>query len=94
MSDQAKKTTDHDTIKKWVEERNGSPAAVKATSSKDETGILRIDFPGYSGEHSLKHITWEEFFDKFEKEKLAFLYQDNLKSGEESRFVKLVDRNS
>ncbi len=94
MSDQSKKTTDHNTIKKWVEERNGSPAAVKATNTKDETGILRINFPGYSGEDSLKHISWEEFFAKFDKENLAFLYQENLSSGEESRFFKLVDRNS
>ncbi len=93
MSNQSKKTTDHNEIKKWVEERDGKPAAVKATNSKNETRILRIDFPGYSGEDSLKHISWEEFFEKFDKENLAFLYQENLSRGEESRFFKLVDRN-
>ncbi len=94
MSGESKKTTDHNTIKKWTEERNGKPATVKATKNENETGILRIDFPGYTGEDSLEHISWEEFFEKFDKEKLAFLYQDNVKSGEESRFFKLVDRNS
>jgi hypothetical protein len=94
MSSESKKTTDYNTIKKWTEERNGKPAAVKATISENETGILRIDFPGYSGEESLEHISCEEFFEKFEKKKLAFLYQDNVKSGEESRFFKLIDRDS
>jgi len=57
MSSESKKTTDYNTIKKWTEERNGKPVAVKATISENETGILRIDFPGYSGEESLEHIS-------------------------------------
>jgi hypothetical protein len=35
---------------------------------------------------------WEEFFEKFEEAGLAFLYQDTLKSGEQSRFFKFVQR--
>ncbi len=43
-------TTDHETIRKWVEERGGYPASVKGTPEKGErAGLLRIDFPGYSG---------------------------------------------
>ncbi len=90
----SKKTTDHNTIKKWVEERNGKPSTVIATKTDGEPGILRIDFPGYSGEDSLEEISWDEFFDKFEKENLAFLYQEELKNGKESRFFKFIDRNS
>jgi len=73
---EAKATTDHQKIKRWVEGRGGKPAAVKGTSSGDDPGVLRIDFPGYTGEESLREISWEQFFDKFEKEHLAFLYQD------------------
>jgi hypothetical protein len=52
---QSKSTTDHDEIRQWAEARNGRPAVVKSTRGKgDETGILRIDFPGYSGSESLK----------------------------------------
>lgn len=91
MSD-AKQTTDHAKIRKWVEERGGVPAAVKGTGSGDDPGVLRIDFPGYSGEESLRQITWEEFFDKFEKERLAFLYQEETNDGSESRFSKLTNR--
>jgi hypothetical protein len=94
MAGESLVTTDHNKIKRWVEERNGKPAAVKATHNKGETGILRINFPGYSGEDSLDDISWDEFFKKFDDENLAFLYQDKLKSGEESRFFKFVDRNN
>lgn len=88
----AQKTTDHDTIKQWVESRGGHPASVKQTSDNDDVGVIRIDFPGYSGEDSLEQISWDEFFDKFESSNLAFLYQDELKSGDESRFCKIVSR--
>lgn len=94
MAGEANLTTDHDKIKKWIEDRGGKPSTVKSTKNTTETGILGIDFPGYSGEESLQEISWEEFFKKFDKENLAFLYQDELKSGEESRFFKLVNKNS
>lgn len=93
MSD-AKATTDHEKIRSWVEERGGKPAAVKGTGSGNDPGVLRIDFPGYSGEESLIQITWKEFFDKFERERLAFLYQEETAAGSESRFSKLTNRES
>ena len=92
MGQAAKATTDHDTIKRWVEERGGSPASVRATSDGDP-GILRIDFPGFSGEESLQHMTWDRFFEWFERNNLAFLYQEDVNGGE-SRFNKFVDRDS
>jgi len=85
-------TTDHDKIKRWVEERGGRPAAVKGTGKGGDPGVLRIDFPGYTGDESLMPITWEQFFEKFEKERLAFLYQEETKEGGESRFSKLTNR--
>lgn len=91
MSD-AKTTTNHEQIKSWVEERGGHPARVKGTNSKSTSGILLIDYPGYSGTQTLEAITWDEFFQGFEENKLAFLYQDETKAGEESRFSKLVNR--
>jgi hypothetical protein len=84
-------TTDHDTIRKWVEERGGNPATVKNTSGNG-VGILRIDFPGYSGEESLEEISWEDFFAKFDESGLAFLYQEQTSNGGESRFNKFVSR--
>ena len=95
MASSSNVTTDHKKIRKWVEERGGHPATVKGTESgKDDVGILRIDFPGYSGEGKLEEISWEEFFAKFDESELAFLYQDKTADGKESRFNKLVSRNN
>ncbi len=94
MAGQSKTTTDPDEIRRWAEERGGRPSTVKRTSGEDDAGILRIDFPGYSGETSLEEITWEEFFEKFEEKNLAFLYQDETKDGQQSRFFKLVNRQA
>jgi len=85
---ESKTTTNREEIRRWVEERGGHPARVK------DTEVLRIDYPGFSGEESLEQITWEEFFSGFEKNKLAFLYQDTLEGGETSRFSKLIERDS
>src|SRR5438094_86198 len=58
---EAQATTDHDLIRRWVEERGGSPACVKGTGGGGDTGMLRIDFPGYSGQESLRHIDWDQW---------------------------------
>ena len=88
MSDSSKTTTDHNTIKKWAEARDGKPASVKGTGKDDEAGLLRINFPGYA-EDNLEDISWDEFFQKFDEKKLAFLYQDE----KDSKFNKLVNRD-
>lgn len=77
-----------------MEERGGVPACVKTTGNKGDIGVLRIDYPGYGEDQKLQQIEWEEFFQKFDKEKLAFLYQDETADGEQSRFSKLINRNS
>jgi len=85
----ALRTTDHQTIQEWVEARGGHPAHVKRTGNDDQDpGILRIDYPGYSGEQSLAPLDWDAWFDAFEANQLAFLYQQDSKS----RFSKLVRR--
>ncbi len=94
MAGENNTTTDHEVIKRWTEEREGKPATVKDTAESGEPGMLRIDFPGNGEEQSLKEISWEEFFEKFEEKKLAFLYQEETSDGEESRFFKFVIRES
>lgn len=86
-------TTDHNEIKQWIEGRGGFPAVVRSTHEDEGSGILRVDFPGYSGEDSLERIEWDEFFEIFEDRDLAFLHQDKVKGGKESRFFKFVRRD-
>jgi len=90
MSD-AKFTTNHEEIRHWAEKRGGEPASVKGTGSKGEAGVLRLDFE--PKDESLDHISWEEFFDKFDEARLAFLYQEKTSDGKTSRFHKFVDRS-
>ena len=87
---EAKQTIDHDEIKRWAEARGGRPATVKGTEENgEEAGILRISF---RNDESLETIEWDEFFEKFEEEGLAFLYQEQTSDGSQSRFFKLVER--
>ncbi len=92
MPHAAKTTTNHKEIRKWVEERGGHPARVKGTGNGD-AGLLRIDFDQGEPDTKLEKISWEDFFEKFDKSDLAFLYQES-KSGKESRFNKLVSRKN
>ncbi|HEX7941441.1 MAG TPA: hypothetical protein VF488_06525 [Gemmatimonadaceae bacterium] len=89
-----KVTTDHDEIRRWVEERGGWPAHVKGTGTGDDPGVLRIDFPGYSGEETLEPISWDDWFRKFDANGLAFIFQERKANGEISYFNKLVSRDS
>jgi len=86
----AQVTTDHDAIRKWAESKGGKPAAVSKTHSDDDVGIIRIMFPDApNSEHdALEEISWEEFFEAFEENKLALLHE------KDSMFSKIVRRDS
>src|SRR5437868_13924045 len=90
----SKVTTDHEEIRQWAEKRGGKPAAVAATESGDDPGILRIDFPGYSGAGSLEEISWDDWFEKFVETNLALIVQDETTSSDTSNFNKLVSRDT
>src|SRR5690349_17791654 len=85
---------DHDEIRRWAEERGARPSAVSRTGGGDDVGIIRLDFPGYSGADSLEEISWDEWFQKFDESNLALLVQDETAGGERSNFNKLVNRES
>ena len=50
MTSQSATTIDHDQIRRWVEARDGTPAAVRATEAGDDPGILRIRFSDESAD--------------------------------------------
>lgn len=88
---EARKTIDHQEIRRWAEARGGRPVTVRGTEaeSDDGTGVMRI---GFNSDFSLKTLEWEDFFDQFEDKDLAFLYQEKTRDGRPSRFFKLVSR--
>jgi hypothetical protein len=90
----SKRTTDHDLIRGWAEERGGKPVSVRGTGRGGEAGVLRFDFEGYgAGGDELRPISWTEFFKKFDENNLEFIYQDRTRDGRESRFFKFVSAN-
>jgi len=85
-------TTDHGEIRRWAEERDATPACVKGTRGRSNSCLIRLDFPGYTGEDSLEHISWDEWFENFDRNKLALIYRERTTSGQKSNFNKLVRR--
>jgi hypothetical protein len=93
-SSSARPLTDHDEIRQWAEERGGRPSCVRGTGGGDDVGMIRLDFPGYSGEDSLEEIGWDEWFQKFDESNLALMVQDETAGGQRSNFNKLVSRET
>jgi hypothetical protein len=92
MASESHTTTDHDEIRSWVERHDGKPVSVLGIDKGGDAGILRIDFPGGAGSDDLEEISWDDWFQKFDESKLAFLYQEHKSDGEDSTFFKLVSR--
>ena len=91
---ESKTSTDLKEIQKWAEKRGGKPSKVKGVGKGEDDGLIRIDFPGYSGGDSLEEISWEEWYKIFQDNDLAFLYQEKTAEGKESRFFKLVNNKN
>ncbi len=96
MPSKAKATaiTDHEEIRRWAEERGAKPSCVRNTGGTEDVGIIRLDFPGYSGEQSLEEISWDDWFQKFDEQGLALLHQETTADGQKSNFNKLVSRET
>ena len=87
-------TTDHKEIQQWAAERGAKPAHVRNTGDAEDVGVLRLEFPGYTGEDKLESIEWDIWFEKFDERGLALLHQQTTAGGERSNFNKLVNRNT
>jgi predicted HTH domain antitoxin len=81
-------TTDHDVIRQWAEARKAVPATVPGTEHDGHLGVLRLDFPGYSGDR-LTEVSWDDWFEAFDKRRLNFIYQQKQSSGKRSNFFQL-----
>jgi hypothetical protein len=84
----------HDQIREWAEARRARPACVKRTGGKADPGMIRLDFPGFSGRQSIAPISWNQWFKAFDQNGLALLVQDTTARGQQSNFNKLVSRDS
>lgn len=93
MTGESKITTDHDTIRRWAEERGGQPVAVTRAGGNLSTDTdMRIDFLNERWNEEVEKISWEEFFQRFDERNMAMVYQDETEGGRKSRYCKLVRR--
>lgn len=81
-------TRSHAVIRRWAEERHAVPAAIPGTEHDHRPGVLRFDFPGYTG-RALEHVTWEEWFEAFDQRRLVMVYQEHMRNGRISNFFHL-----
>jgi hypothetical protein len=81
-------TTDHEVIRQWAKSRRAVPSTVAGTQHDGHLGVLRFDFPGYSGDR-LVEVSWAEWFEAFDKRRLNFIYQERRSGGERSNFFQL-----
>jgi hypothetical protein len=79
-------TTSHEVIRRWAEERGGTPATVEGTEHGDHLGVLRFDFGGDNDR--LRHVSWDEWFHTFDVRELNFIYQEERKDGRQSSFFR------
>jgi hypothetical protein len=82
-------TRNHDVIRGWAAKRRAEPATGEATASGPATadihdgGVgIRFNFPGFA---RLRPITWDEWFDNFERHQLTFVYESETEEANESR---------
>jgi hypothetical protein len=79
-----KLTADHGEIRRWVEAQGGCPGLVPTGSGRDR---LAVAFDPAE----CAPLSWDDFFDRFEREGLAFAYSPDA-NGEGIRSAKLVSR--
>lgn len=87
---ETKTTTDYDEIKAWARRRDAKPAAIM--EENDIVGSLQFIMPDVKTMERVGEISWDEWFEKFEREELAFLYLDASATGDPSNYHQFVKR--
>jgi hypothetical protein len=77
---QAVVTRDHEAIRRWAQRHRAEPATGEASPSgpavvrvNDGGAGVRFNFPGVA---PFRPISWDEWFDNFDKHKLSFVYEE------------------
>jgi hypothetical protein len=75
-------TCDHEQIRRWAARQHAEPATGEATVSgpatvdvHDHGAGIRFNFPGFG---RFRPITWEEWFDDFDRHQLTFVYEEEI----------------
>jgi hypothetical protein len=84
-------TTEHETVRDWVEQRGSVPAQVTDPAGEDPGSLAIV--PAGKDDDSLALISWEEFFEIFDDEGLAFVYQTEKENPREQWFCAFTQRD-
>jgi hypothetical protein len=93
-------TVDHDEIRSWAEQNGGRPQLLDDPSAGSDRPGIRIDFPGPNDEAFLaaashaRDISWDEFFDLFERLQLLFVYQKEINDQDRSSSYRFEPRTA
>jgi hypothetical protein len=75
-------TRDHEAIRRWGARHRAEPATGEATTSgpatihvRDGGAGIRLNFPGAG---RFRPITWDEWFENFERHYLTFVYEEEI----------------
>jgi hypothetical protein len=75
-------TYDHDLVRDWAARHQAEPATGEASASgpatvnvNDGGTGIRFNFPGFA---RFRPISWEEWFEHFEREQLSFVFEEEL----------------
>ncbi len=90
MFAQGKVTIDRNIIRKWAQARHGWPALVKKVTSAGIEMVLSFVFPDNEPLETVRKISWEEFFEKFDQQHLAFVYQESDRNRELSYYYEFI----
>ena len=86
MFAQGKATTDPSLIKKWAEARRATPAVIRKFTSDGMEMVLSFLFPDINIDEVVTRLSWEEFFEKFNQQRLVFVYEDSDRNQKASRY--------
>ncbi len=98
--DDTKVTVDHNTIKAWAKQFGGKPEILDDKEAKGDEVTIRINFPGITDESfipdnlSEEDISWDEFFQKFDAQDLAFEYTDKKQINDPSAAYHFIKREN
>ena len=94
-------TIEHEKIKQWITKNKGKPEIIDDPSGNGDMVGIRVEFQNESDKflkrEEIKETTWEQFFEIFESQQLAFEYDAEISSIDPSlsyRFLKREAMNS
>lgn len=87
-------TRSHEVIRRWADARGARPSTVTDTQTRDDPGVIRLDFPDRDDIDPLEPIGWDEWFAKFDAAELVLMFGETTPEGAPSTFNRLLESDA